>query len=273
MELALAVSAHPERPDLIRDTVDSILCHATDKILVAVDGVGWHRYKHLPLPAAKLETFPYGHPRAPYRNVALTLSTLADTWPAADWYCYCDYDVLFGSDRFKRNLELADRMGVWMLGNDGHIAEEPLPLIASLVGEPLRGSYYLLGCLHFFHRAFMAKLKEINFFERFLSLTSGFDKGYFPFYGGYDLSEHLYPTLCRHFGGNVGVFASWDREGKWHGAYHHFPLRWKPELDPDTENFPVASIMHPVKALDHPIRVHHREKRKVWTASQQKEKP
>lgn len=272
MELAVAISAHPKRPDLIIDTLDSILTYATDKILVSVDAVGWDTYRDMPLPAAKLEAFAHGYPKAPYRNVALSLKVLQETWPDANWYCYCDHDVLFGSERFKHNLKMAEEMGVWMLGNDGHIDEVAMPLVQSLVGENLKRSYYLLGCCHFFHRDFINKLLEINFFDRFLTLTSGFDKGFFPFYSGYDLSEHMYPTLARHFGGNIGVFATYDHEGNWHGAHRFFPMRWKPDLDPETENFPEASIMHPIKDLNHPIRVYHREKRKQWKDSQTKAK-
>ncbi len=117
----------------------------------------------------------------------------------------------------------------------------------------------------------MSKLQEINFFEKFLTLTSGFGNGFFPFYSGYDLSEHMYPTLCRHFGGNIGVFASYDKN-EWHGRGDIFPMRWRPEIDFETENFPEASIFHPLKDLNHPIRVHHREKRKEWKNLQNQEK-
>jgi hypothetical protein len=173
-----------------------------------------------------------------------------------------EYDVLFASDRFRKNLEIADKKDVWMLGNDGHVDDKQLPLIESLVGSKFRSTYYLLGCCQFFSWKFLAKLQEIDFFERFLFLTNQFSPGVFPAYGGYDISEHLYPTLCRHFGGAVGVFATWDR-GKWHGAYRHFPMRWRPELDPETENFAEASILHPLKNYNHPIRAYHRERRNV----------
>jgi hypothetical protein len=273
MELAVAISAHPDRPELIIDTIDSILTYGTEKILMIVDAVGWHRYKDIPLPVSKLEGFRHGAPKAPYRNVALALKVLTETWPDADWYCYCDDDVLFGSERFKHNLKMAEDKDVWMLGNDGHVDEQAMPLIQALIGAPIKSSYYLLGCLHFFHRKFIDKLNEINFFERFLTLTSGFDKGFFPLYSGWDISEHMYPSLCRHFGGNIGVFATWEGETqKWHGAYEYFPLRWKPELDPETENFADASILHPLKTVDHPLRDQFRRKREQWKDLQKKAK-
>lgn len=269
MELAVAISAHPEKPEVVVDTIDSILVHGTDKILMVVDAVGWDRYKDVPMPCHKLEGFHYGCARAPYRNVALSLSVLTDTWPDCEWYIYCDYDVLFASDRFKKNLIMAEEKDIWMMGNDGHVDVQAMPLIQAMLGEELKNSYYLLGCLHFYHRKFINKLKEINFFERFLTLTSGFGNGFFPFYSGYDLSEHMYPTLCRHFGGNIGVFASYDGvDKKWHGSGEIFPMRWKPEINAETENFLDASIYHPIKAFDHPIRVQHRERRKQWRISQ-----
>lgn len=274
MELAVAVSAHPDRPEVIRDSVESILAHATDKILCVVDGVAWDRYRRVDLPCDKLEGFPYGCRQPPYRNVAMALSVLTERWPGADWYAYSDYDVLFASDRFRHNLRMAAERGVWMLGNDGHVDEQGLPLVQAIVGEPLRRSYYLLGCLHFFHRDFMSRLLEINFFERFLTMTAGCGNGPFPLYTGYDLSEHMYPSLCRHFGGHIGVFASYDAAaGEWHGAYRHYPMRWRPELDPESEHFPEASILHPLKAVDHPIRAYHRERRQRCKISGTKARP
>jgi hypothetical protein len=169
---------------------------------------------------------------------------------------------------------MAEDMDVWMLGNDGHVDEQVMPMIQAMIGENLKSSYYLLGCCQFFHRKFMNKLKDINFFERFLNITSNFSNGQFPFYSGYDLSEHMYPSLCRHFGGNIGVFATWDGVKKeWHGASEFFPMRWRPDIDPEVDPFRDASIIHPLKDFDHPIRQYHREKRKQWKDLQQKEKP
>src|SRR5689334_11057700 len=75
-EIAVLTTAHPQRPDVIKDTVDAILYYVTDKILCVVDGIAWEDYQNVHLPCAKLEGFRYGCPRAPYRNVALGLSVL-----------------------------------------------------------------------------------------------------------------------------------------------------------------------------------------------------
>jgi hypothetical protein len=128
-----------------------------------------------------------------------------------------------------------------------------------MLGEPLNNSYYLLGCCQFFHRDFINKLNEIDFFDRFLNLTNGFTRN-FPNYNGYDISEHMYPSLCRHFGGNIGVLSTCDEFGKWHGSYQYYPVRWRPDIS-EIDEFKNASIIHPVKSFENPIREFHRKKR------------
>lgn len=272
MELAVVINTHTKDLNVLLDSLDSVFCYVSDKILILVDGASWSYYRDVPMPTYKMEGFYHGCPKAPYRNVALALKTAIDNWPYADWYCYSEYDVLFGSDRFKKNLKMAEDLGVWMLGNDGHVDEQAMPLVQAIVKENFKSCYYLLGCCQFFHRNFIEKLLGIDFFERFLSMTSGFSDGQFPFYSGYDLSEHMYPTLCRHFGGNVGVFATYDHEGKWHGSHEIFPVRWRPELNAELDPYENASIMHPLKDFDNPIRKYHREKRLLWKNSKMKEK-
>lgn len=260
MKIAAVMGAHAN-PSLIIDTLDSISAYMTEKIIIVVDGVQGNKLKDVELPKPKLIGFPHGSVRAPYRNVALGLKSLYETYPNEDWYCHCEYDCLWGSDRFRQNLRLADEKGIWMLGNCGRIDHARMPLVESLIGENFRSVYYLLGACQFFSKHFMRKLVEIDFFDRFLNLTNGHSEK-MPQYEGYDISEHMYPTLARHFGGHIGVFSSYESKTKeWHGSYEIFPIRWRPELDSETENFPDASIMHPLKDYDHPIRVHHRKKR------------
>jgi len=248
-------------PECALDTIDSIRKYATGDVLVVVEGSSWPTFRDLDMPASKMEGFRHAAPKSPYRNVALALKSVTENWDA-DWYCYCEADVLFGSDRFMRNLEMADDMGVWMLGNDGHVDSQAMPLVSAMLGEAVNNSYYLLGCCQFFSRKFTDRLNGMNFFDRFLSMTGGFTGGDFPFYGGYDISEHMYPSLCRHFGGNVGVFATWDGVGKeWHGAAEHFPMRWRPEIG-EGDPYRDASIIHPAKDAGGAVRLHHREKRR-----------
>lgn len=264
MEVTFVVNVHAD-PLTIIDSVDSIFTYGSSNILVLANGANWKDLSSLQVNVPKVKGLSHSVPRSPYRNVALGLKLIYEQWPKADWYCYTEYDTLFASERFKHNLKLAEDCGVWMLGTNGRIDDVQIPLVESLIGEKFRSVYYLLGCCLFFHKNLMERLNEISFFDRFLFLTNGFSNGDFPAYNGYDISEHMYPTLCRHFGGKVGVLSTWDEiKGEWHGAYQYFPMRWKPELDPTTENFVEASILHPLKTVDHPIRKYHRERRREW---------
>lgn len=261
MKIATVLNVHSQ-PETVLDTLEAIQQYVSKDILVIVDGAS-KDFKSHQLPVPTVEGFPHGIPRSPYRNVALGLSLLVEEYPDADWYLYTEYDCLFTSDRFKLSLKKAQDMGVWMMGSDGHVDDKQIPLIDPIIKGPMKSIYYLIGCCQFFYKDYIQKLLEINFFERFLHVTNQFTEGYVPGYFGYDVSEHMYPSMARHFGGNVGVFSSWDaQEQRWHGNYQDFPIRWKPELDPDTENYPNACIMHPLKTFDHPIRVQHRNKRK-----------
>ena len=268
MEIATVLNVHANS-DVNIDTIDSIFTYVTEKVAVVVDGFGWDKFKSVDLPVHKVKGYRHGQPRAPYKNVALGLMTITDHWPEADWYCYCEYDTLFASDRFKKNLQLADESDVWMLGFDGRVDPQRIPLVEAMLGEPLTRGYYMIGCCQFFSAKFMNTLKDIRFFDRFLNMVSSFPPCDFPHYKGYDISENLYPSLARHFGGNLGVFATWDGK-KWHGDGEHYPIRWQPEL---VEVHPEASILHPLKQYDHPARVHHRnirqqlKKDKEWKST------
>ena len=259
MKIATVLNSHS--PDLAADTIESILAYVGKDVLLVVDGCAWSKFEAVDFPVQKVSGFRHGKNKAPYRNVALGLQLAWEQFPDCDWICYCESDVIFASQRFQVNLQMASDQGIWMLGNDGHVDDKTMPLVESLVGGKFRSIYYLLGCCQFFSRKFMQKLTDIKFFDRFLFLTNDFPPGYFPSYSGYDISEHMYPTLCRHFGGAVGVWATWDQE-QWHGAYHYFPMRWKPELDPATDPYQDASILHPLKEMLNPIRVFHKERRK-----------
>ena len=237
----------------------------TNKVLLVLDGAAKDLKTH-DFGVPKLEGFYHNKAKAPFRNVALGWKSVLETYPNADWYCYLEYDCLVASDRFKLNLEIAEKQKVWMLGCAGRVDDVRMPLVASIIGGCfLRTPYYLLGACQFMHKDFMHKLTDINFFERFLTQTNAYSEE-IPGYSGYDLSEHMYPTLCRHFGGNIGVFSTFDGE-RWHGSSRYFPVRWRPELDPETENFPEASILHPLKDYHHPIRAFHRTKRHALSST------
>jgi hypothetical protein len=208
-------------------------------------------------------------PKGSYRNDVYGLFNLYRLWPKMDWYCHCEYDVLFTSSDFKEDLLRASEHGIWMLGNDYREENYQFPLLESMLKTKFSGSKYLLGCCVFYNGEFVRRMMEINFFERFLNLTNGFANGFFPNYeeqGGFSLTEHLFPTMAHHLGGKIKELANWrfdkSQGYKWDGNYKRYPMRFRPELA-EKENFPEASVMHPLKKFEHPIRKLHRLKREI----------
>jgi hypothetical protein len=251
MKIATILNAHGET-DLVLDTLDSIRYYVGSNVLVVVDGAFWNSWgRSIQLPAYKIEGFQHAYVKAPYRNLTLGLNTLVRQFGnQMDWYCYCEYDVLFTSDKFKEELKKAQQENVWCIGNDHRVGNMKFPFLEKIIKSPLGPSHYLLGCCVFYSGEFIRKLIEVDFFNNFLFCTNEFSEGFFPGYeeqGGYDFGEHLYPTLASHYGGEVGQFAKWNQIfEQWQGDFKHYPMRWKPELQL-TENFHEASIMHPVK--------------------------
>ena len=264
MKIAVVLNAH-NHTDIVLDTIHSIHTYVTKNILVVVDGCSWKSWgENVQLPAYKMQGMNHGHIKGPYRNLTLGLMNVSKLFSDVDWYCYCEYDVLFANDHFKQDLEEMSKHNVWVVGADARIENMKFPLLEAMLNEKIEKSHYTLGCCVFYHRDFIFKLHELNFYERFLNLTNDFPRDFFPQFeeqGGYDLGEHLYPTLAGHYGGKVAGFSAYKKDvGIWTGNYRRYPLRWKPELD-ITENFPESSILHPVKKVDHPIRQERRLER------------
>jgi hypothetical protein len=262
MEISVILNAHGDTP-VVTDTIEAVQRWVTSNTLVVVDGASKDWYKE-DIPAHKLSGFWHNCPKSPYRNITLGLMEAYKKWPNSDWYCYMEYDVLFTSDNFKRHLLSVDE-DVWCIGNDSrHIQDKyDLSPIEKISNMKFNCNKYLLGCCIFYKGTFIKRLQEINFFEKFLYYTNDFSNGFFPNYKGYDLAEHLYPTLAHHMGGKVAHFANWNqKKEEWEGNYKQYPMRWKPELE-ISENFEEANIMHPLKSVDHPIRQYHKKKREV----------
>lgn len=259
MEIATVLNVH-SNPNLIIDTLESISTYVGKNILIIIDGAS-KELDDIKLPAHSIKGFYHNCDKAPYRNVALGLWKAYENFPNADWFCYTEADCLFASSSFKKNLLIADRNDVWLLGNDTHKDKHQFPLIEAIIKEKINCCYYALGCCVFYCREFIERLMEINFFERLINATQHFTEGFFPNYTGHDLSEHLYPTLAVHFGGDIGNFAKYDLQSKiWTGSFRKFPLRWKPELDA-SEVSKDAAILHPLKNYDNPIRIQQRQER------------
>lgn len=263
MKISCCLGTHGDTPTVL-DTLDSINKYCTDEILVLIDGASWQNWgKYLNLPIGdKIEGFYHGLPKSPYRNLTLGLFNLVTKYPESDWYLYCEYDVLFGSSEFKDYLEQANKRNVYCLGNDFRVyGNIHLPFLNDFMGVDIKNYYYLIGCCVFHKGEFLRKLLNIDFFERFLLATNDFSNGFFPDYEGYDIGEHLYPTLANIMGGRVEEISGYELQYEsWRGNYKKYPIRWKPDININ-ENFNDASIIHPIKSIKNPIRQFYRCKR------------
>lgn len=264
MKITAILNTHG-MPDVTFDTLESIKHYMTDRILLLVDGVAWKDYEVLPTFAYKLKGFNHGLPRSPFRNVVLGLLKAALTWQDTDWFCYLEYDCLLGSSGFKKDLIQAEKEGVACLGNDLRINEDvDLSLVETILRTKIEEKVYLLGACIFYHSSFIKKALEEEAFQRFLFYTNHFSKGVFPLFEAWDLTEHLLPSMVKCFGGKVKQLAVYNQKlDTWAGNYRKYPIRFRPELTYELEHFLQASIMHPLKTYDHPIRHYHRTKRNL----------
>lgn len=263
MKIAVTLNAH-ENTDVVNDTIDALKTYVTNDIAVIIDGSRWEEWgKKAELNAKKIQGFHHNYPKAPYRNYTYGLFETYQLFPDADWYCYCENDVLFTSSEFKKELENAERANIWCMGNDLRKYNFKLPYLERIVGEQIKECKYLLGCCVFFNKKFIQKMITEHLFEKILMATNEFEKGYFPDFekqGGYDFGEVLYPTMAAHYGGGVAQFAVWNQYlEQWNGNFQKYPMRWKPELNWE-DNFSSASIMHPIKNSNE-LRLFHKMKR------------
>ncbi len=250
-------------PEITLDTLDSIRHYMTDRVLVVIDGVAWNTYQAINLPAYKLKGFNHNWPKSPYRNIFMGLWAAANQWTDSDWYCYIEYDCLLGSSAFKKDLIEAEQEKVWCLGNDFRDKQTVnLSLLEKIVQGKFEEKVYLLGACIFYHKDFIKMALEKELFQRFLFYTNNFQKGFFPFYDAWDLTEHALPTIVKHYGGKIKQFASYSQDtGQWSGNFRKYPVRFRPELSYEDHHFLQASIMHPIKNVNDPIRKFHRAKR------------
>ena len=249
--------------DLCLDTLDSARTFVTKDIIAIVDGSHWDSWgKDAPLPVSyKFSGFDHNKPKAPFRNVALAIKQVSDIYPDADWYLYFENDVLFGSSAYLQDLEAAekDNVGIMGFGSLSDFSESNINMsfIERLFSLKFDKVKYILGACVFLRGDFVRKLKEISFFDKFLLFTASVND--IPEYNGYDISEHLYPTLAYKMGYSVRSLSNYFRMNLWTGNFIKYPVRWKPVLDP--EFMPDASIMHPIKELNE-TRAFHYQKRK-----------
>jgi hypothetical protein len=263
MKIAITLSAH-KNTEIVNDTIEALNTYVTNDIAIIIDGSCWENWgKKAELNAHKIQGFNHNYPKAPYRNYTYGLFKTYELFPNADWYAYSEYDVLFTSSEFKKELENADKQNIWCIGNDLRNYNFNLPYFEKIIGSKIKEYKYLLGCCVFFSKKFMQKMLSENLFEKILMATNEFEKGYFPDYeeqGGYDFGEILYPTMANYYGGGVTQFAVWNQYlEQWNGNFKKYPMRWKPELNWD-DNFPEACILHPIKESCE-LRMYHKSKR------------
>ena len=257
MEVATFMNIH-NNPELVMDTIESIRRHMTHDILVVKDGASLDNFKNVRLPFS-VDGFPHGHSAAPYRNVALGAKLVVKQFPRADWYCYMEPDCLVGNDDYRYILRTASD-DLWVIGNDHRKGMLRLAMVDRMIGANLEESHYLLGCCVFYRGEFFRKLRDLDFFNKFLTITNGFEQGFYPKFHEYDLSEHLYPSIAVALGGRVlGVAVYAEQVGEWVGTERVFHLRFRPDLE--AESHDDVSLMHPIKQVDHPARVYHKGRR------------
>lgn len=284
MKIATVLLTHANVP-ITSDAIDSIETYVGNNNLVLVDQAGWHHFQNTKISKAIIqEGFYHNHHRSPYRNYALGLKTLYSLWPDSDWFLYTEYDCLFVSDGFKKDLDKAESLGAWCAGFDLRRFPFETPYLTNIIGSKASMSYYFLGSCQFLHRNLIVKLSEMNFFDTFLNATEKFQKGKFPGYKRYAYEEELWPTLATHLGGNLYELSCWkggeNQEhqtmketdtktlyaGKehemWRGHFKLYPVRNAPEID-NADLYPETSIIHPIKTYDHPIRLSFQDKRRL----------
>ena len=260
MEIATILSSHTDTA-LTVNTIESIRKWVGTNCFVVVDGSAWNSWGKDASIGPKLQGLIHNCPISPHRNIVLGLMNAFELWPNADWFCHTEYDVYFGNDSFKDDLKDADERGVWCIGNDYREENYNMSFLEQMLHIKIEGSKYLLGCCVFLNGKFVRKLAEIGFFSTFLRWTNPFEQGFIPFFEGFSFIEHLFPTLAHYYGGKVEQFAKWnERMLLWEGNFKKYPMRFRPDLDPNADYFSEAAIMHPIKDVMHPFRMMYKRK-------------
>ena len=222
MKIAAIIQAHND-DDVVLDTMDSVKRWMTTDILTVMDGVSWDGLDKDKFSSSHLvKGLNHGLPNNPYRNVFFGLKQAYDKWPDKDWYCYLEYDCLVTSNSFESDLKKAEELNYWVLGTDLRMKKCTFPFLEKIIDKKFNETFYVLGCFYFLHRNYIAALNDLNFFDKFLSLTNYLPNGFFPMGSGtgtqnmvgslgpvFDLSEELIPTLAYYLGGKIGSLSFW----------------------------------------------------------------
>jgi len=283
MKLATLVLTHAN-PDLTADTVDSVQTWVGEHILVLVDQVGWPWFQNVKLGSARVEEgFLHAYSRSPYRNCALGLKKLYEYWPDSEWFLYTEYDCLFTSSAFQEDLQKAADRNAWVVGSDLRRFDFKLPVLQDILSQgEIKHSYYFLGCCQFLHHKLVSKLYESKFLDNLIERTKDYTKGFFPDYERHAFEEELWATIGAHLGGALYELVCWTpKEGcwqgmkgndphmlyagreheLWRGKFKRYPIRPSPDIAL-VDIRPETSIIHPLKKVDDPIRLHQKDFRR-----------
>jgi hypothetical protein len=249
VKIAALINAH--KPDeLLIDTLDSVQTWVTKSVMIIMDGA-WREHWPKDFYVPVVEGFEHNFKWGPYRNVMLGLISCSEANNEADWYLYCEPDVLFSSDGFLTDLSEAEKDGIWCMGFDHRNTNCEIPFLERIFGEKLGRTQYLIGCCVFYKGSYIRRLRDSGFCSKFLLMTNEFKKGFFPDCAKQDIidvSEHLYPTLAKHWGGGVRGLTTWNQMLQvWTGKEHQkYRVRWRPDIQ-EQEGFIGTSILHPIK--------------------------
>ena len=257
MKLSVVVNCH-ENSLTLKDTLDSISCYLSKDILLVCDSYKKDEFKDIKN-VYKIDGLIHNYSKSPYKNVALGLFNAYQIWNKnVDWYCYIEPDCLISKNNILQDLQQTD---AWMCGNNlrsGKLSDKnifidgKIAFIEKIINKTLDDNfYYMLGCCVFFKNEFLEKLVQLDFFNKFIFFTNSLYSGNYINYRGYDISEHLYPTLCYNLGGKIKEFANFDNINSPNGDYKKYYMRFRPELGlADFEICKNSYIMHPLKSHD-----------------------
>jgi len=243
MRFACLLMTHLDT-ELTRDTLESIQCYMTSNNLILVDGKFWPHFARVNFGCPTMKGLDHGHTCSPYKNQILGLQRLRKLHPDADWYAYVENDVLFATDQYKEDLELADKKGAWSAGFEVREYYQPWPLLSNRLGIRVLYHRIMIGCCQFYRREFLERLEAMDFYDRFMAICATYDAS-FPDYTHVAVEEGLLPSMCKYFGRATFQMGHWD-------AGHNqdrYAVRFRPLWEPGemTRNF---SIIHPIKRVE-----------------------
>lgn len=258
MEIATLINAHTN-PEMLRDTIDAVRLWVTRKILVVIDQANWSEFENFQHPDVII-TCGYYHKcrKSPYKNFALGMNKLYETWPDVDWYNYIEFDVLYLNSEFKVDLEALQNEDNVALAGFQHYKKRNSKdhwLTEEILGGDVE-CHKMLGAVQFWSNGCMSRLCNLDFFNQVIERTSHLTGHDFPDFHDYAVEEIIFPSAASKFGEIRNIHSTISSQNR-------YLVRFTPEIKPD-EVLPSNSILHPIKFYDNPIHKHYRNSRKLF---------